>query len=107
MEKQTKINAGAVKTSKCMDVEMAFSTKNTTHSWGIHSNGINTTQTEEEPAKTVEKEKKEKFNTFFTIVSAITAVQETEEYKNGVMPNINKNKEEDREMKKSLMKKLR
>ena len=58
-------------------------------------------------SKDSRKRKKEKFNTFFTIVSAITAVQETEEYKNGVMPNINKNKEEDREMKKSLMKKLR
>ena len=41
MEKQTKINAGAVKTSDCMDVDLVFST-NTTHSWGIHSNGINT-----------------------------------------------------------------
>jgi hypothetical protein len=39
-------------------------------------------------------------------VSAIT-VQEAEDYKNGNMSNINKNKEEDREMKKSLMKKLR
>ena len=44
MEKQTKINAGAVKTSDCMDVDLEFST-NTTNSWGIHSNGINTTQT--------------------------------------------------------------
>ena len=41
MEKQTKINAGAVKTSNCMDVDLVFST-NTTHCWGIHSNGINT-----------------------------------------------------------------
>ena len=55
--------------------------------------------------KTATREKK-KFNTFFTTVSAIT-VQEAEEYKNGDMPNINKNKEEDREMKKSLMKTLR
>ena len=104
MEKQTKINAGAVKTSDCMDVDLAFST-NTTHSWGIHSNGINTTQTRQRQYQEKRREKK-KFNTFFTIVSAIT-VQEAEEYKNGDMPNINKNKEEDREMKKSLMKKLR
>jgi len=33
-----------------MDVDLAFS-KNTTHSWGIHSYGINATQTEEEPGK--------------------------------------------------------
>ena len=53
MEKQTKINAGAVKNSECVDVDFAFS-KNTTHSWGIHGNGIYTMQTEEKnQAKTV------------------------------------------------------
>ena len=63
--------------------------------------------TKHKPGKDSNKRKeKKKFNTFFTTVSAIT-VQEAEEYKNGDMPNINKNKEEDREMKKSLMKKLR
>ena len=56
MEKQTKINAGAVKTSNCMDVDLAFST-NTTHNWGIHSNGINAMQTEEEPGKDRSKRK--------------------------------------------------
>jgi hypothetical protein len=39
-------------------------------------------------------------------VSAIT-VQEREEYNNGDILKINKNKEEDKEMKKSLMKNLR
>jgi hypothetical protein len=34
-------------------------------------------------------------------------VQEAEEYKNCDMPNIVKNKEEDKEMKKSLMNRLR
>ena len=54
------------------------------------------------------KEKKRGSLTPFSLatVSAIT-VQETEECKNGDMPNINKNKEDDREMKKSLRKKLR
>ena len=47
-----------------------------------------------------------KLNNFFATLSAII-VQEEEEYKNCDMPNINKSKEEDREMKKSLMKKLR
>jgi hypothetical protein len=73
MEKQTKINAGAVKTSDCMDVDLAFST-NTTHSWGIHSNEINKTQTWQRQYQ----EKRKKCSTFFTIVSAIT-VQEAEE----------------------------
>ena len=44
MEKQTKINKGAVKTSNCMDVDLAFST-NTSHSWVIHSYGIHTIRT--------------------------------------------------------------
>ena len=106
MEKQTKINAGAVKTSNCMDVDLAFST-NTTHNWGIHSNGINAMQTEEEPSKDINKRKEMKnLNNSFTTLSAII-VQEAEEYKNCDMPDINKSKEEDREMKKSLMKKLR
>ena len=62
--------------------------------------------TQHKPGKdSVKWKEKKKFNTFFTIVSAIT-VQEAEEYKNGDMPKINKNKEEDREMKNSLMKKL-
>ena len=56
MENQKKTNAGAVKTSDCMDVDLAFSTNNT-HSWVIHSNGINTTKTEEEPAKDSKKKK--------------------------------------------------
>ena len=42
MKKQTKINAGAVKNSNYMDVDLMFYT-NTMHSWGIHGNGINTT----------------------------------------------------------------
>ena len=42
MEKETKINAGAVKNIDCMDVHLAFYT-NTMHSWGIHGNVINTT----------------------------------------------------------------
>ena len=89
-----------------MDVDLAFST-NATHSWGIHSNGINKTQTEEEPGKDSNKrEETKKLNNFFTTLSAII-VQEAEEYKNCDMPDINKSKEEDREMKKSLMKKLR
>ena len=90
-----------MKTSDCMDFDLAFST-NTTHSWGIHSNEIKKTQTWQRQYQ----EKRKKCSTFFTIVSAIT-VQEAEDYKNSNMPNINKNKEEDREMKKSLMKKLR
>jgi hypothetical protein len=62
--------------------------------------------TQHKPGKdSIKGKEKKKFNTFFTIVSAIT-VQEAEEYKNGDMPKINKNKEEDREMKNSLMKKL-
>ena len=86
MEKQTKINAGAVKTSDCMDVDLEFST-NTTLSWGIHRNGI----TQQKPGKDSNKRKeKKKFNTFFTILSAIT-VLEKEEYKNGDMPNTNTN----------------
>mgnify|MGYP006177998987 CR=1 FL=1 len=45
-----------------MDVDLAFYT-NTTHSWGIHGNGINTTQTEEEPGKDSNNRKeKKKFN---------------------------------------------
>ena len=42
-----------------MDVDLAFST-NATHSWGIHSNGINKTQTEEEPGKDSNKRKEMK-----------------------------------------------
>ena len=78
MKRQTKIDTGAVKTSNCMNVDLAFSTS-TTHStsWGIHSNGINTTQTRQRQYQEKRREKK-KFNTFFTIVSAIT-VQEAEE----------------------------
>ena len=106
MEKQTKINAGAEKTSNYMDVDLAFST-NTTHNWEIHSNGINATQTEEEPGKDINKRKEmKKLNNSFTTMSAII-VQEAEEYKNCDMTNINKSKEEYREMKESLMKKLR
>ena len=41
MEKQTNLNAGAVKNGIYMDVDLAFYT-NTTHSWGIHGNGVNT-----------------------------------------------------------------
>jgi len=52
------------------------------------------------------RKEKKKFNTFFTIVSTITVLKDEEEYKNGDIPNINNNKEEDKEMKKSLMKKL-
>ena len=107
MEKQTKINAGVVKTNDCMDVDLAFSTNTTPHSWGIHSNGINATQTEEEPGKYINKRKEmKKLDNSFTTLSAII-VQEAEEHKNCDMPNINKSKEENREMKKLLMKKLR
>ena len=57
MEKRAKINeAGMVKASNCMDVDWAFST-NTTYSWGIHGNGINTTQTEEKPGTDSNKRK--------------------------------------------------
>ena len=56
MEKQTKINAGAVKTSDCMDVDLAFSTS-TTYSWVIHSNGINTTQARQRQYQEKRKEK--------------------------------------------------
>ena len=94
-----------MKTSDCMDFDLAFST-NTTHSWGIHSNGINKTQTEEEPGKDINKrEETKKLNNFFTTLSAII-VQEVEEYKNCDVPNIIKNKEDDRKVKKLLMKKL-
>ena len=61
MEKKTNINAGTVRNSDCMDVDLAFFT-NAMHSWGIHGNGINTTQTEEEPGKDSNKRKeKEEF----------------------------------------------
>ena len=43
-----------------------------------------------------------KLNNFFATLSAII-VQEEEEYKNCDMTKTNKSKEEDREMKKSLM----
>ena len=56
MEKQTKIHAGAVKTSDCMDVDLAFST-NITHNWEIHSNGIDAMHTEEEAGKDSNKRK--------------------------------------------------
>ena len=56
MEKQTKITAEAVNNSDCMDIDMAFST-NTTHSWRIHGNGINTTQKEDESGKDSNKRK--------------------------------------------------
>ena len=56
MKRQTKIDTGAVKTSNCMNVDLAFSTS-TTHSWGIHGNGINTTQTEEKPGTDSNKRK--------------------------------------------------
>jgi hypothetical protein len=62
--------------------------------------------THHRPGKdSIKRKEKKKFNTFFTIVSTIT-MQEAEEYKNGDMPNIKKNKE-GREMKKSPMKKSR
>ena len=76
-EKQTKINAGAVKNNDCMDVDFVFS-KNTMHSWGIHGNGIYTMQTEEEPGKDSNKRKeKKKFKTFFATVSAIKFMLQT------------------------------
>jgi hypothetical protein len=76
MEKKTNINAGTVRNSNCMDVDLAFFT-NAMHSWGIHGNGINTTQTEEKPGKDINKRKgKKKCNTFFTTVSAITVQAE-------------------------------
>ena len=63
--------------------------------------------TQHKPGKdSIKSKEKKKFNTFFTTVSAII-VQEEEEYKNCDMTKTNKSKEEDREMKKSLMKKLR
>jgi hypothetical protein len=90
-----------------MDVDLAFSANTTHSSWGIHSNEINATHSEEEPGKDINKRKEmKKLNNSFTTLSAII-LQEEEEYKNCDMPNINKSKEEDREMKKSLMKKLR
>jgi hypothetical protein len=54
MKRQTKIDTGAVKTSNCMNVDLAFSTS-TTHR--IHGNGINTTQTEEKPGTDSNKRK--------------------------------------------------
>ena len=107
MENQTKITTGAVNNNRdCMDVDLAFY-KNTMQSWGIHGNGsINTTQTEEEPGRDSDKRKdKKKFNPF-SLKGALLQYKKQEEYKNGEMLNINKNTE-NREIKKSLMKKLR
>ena len=72
-----------------MDVDLAFSANTTHSSWGIHSNEINATHSEEEPGKDINKRK------------------EMKKLKELRYANINKSKEEDREMKKSLMKKLR
>ena len=63
--------------------------------------------TQHKPDKdSIKRKEKKKFNTFFTTVSAITVQEAEGYYKNGDMPKINKNKEEDREMKRSLLKKL-
>ena len=66
MKYDRKANKAELRSSEkgdCMDVDLAFYT-HTMHSWGIHDNGINTTQTEEEPAKTVEKEKRRSLTPF-------------------------------------------
>ena len=68
IEKQTMINAGAVKNSNCMvDVDLAFYTS-AMHIWGIHGNGINTTQCKQKKnqAKTATKEKRRRSLTPFS-----------------------------------------
>jgi hypothetical protein len=63
--------------------------------------------TQHKPGKdSIKSKEKKKFNTFFTIIVSAITLQEADEYENGGMPNIN-GKEEDREMKKTLMQKFR
>ena len=63
--------------------------------------------TQHKPCKdSIKSKEKKKFNTFFTIIVSAITLQEADEYENGGMPNIN-GKEEDREMKKTLMQKFR
>jgi hypothetical protein len=67
-----------------MDVDLVFYT-NTTHSWGIHGNGMNTMQTnEEEQAKTATRvvRKRTILTPTFSLLATVSAIYSARSKKN-------------------------
>ena len=99
MEKNTNLNAGALKNPNCMDVDLEFGANTRIEEFMA----MVSTQRKQKKnqTKTATREKKRRNLTLFHY-----SEKKQEEHKNVDMLNINKNKEEDREIKKSLTMKL-
>ena len=89
-----------------MDVDLAFS--KTLRTVGEFMAMVSTKRKQKKnQAKTATIEKKRRSLTPFSLQLALLQCKKQEEYNNDDMLNINRNKEEGREIKKSLTKKLR